>query len=389
MTSTGFIYCIIKWFEFFVLFFCGKTLETTKTRKDYWRIAIIPIIVFALVEGLRWGRLIDWNNGVVEFEELDSFVNERNLSNPLYTIVLYPLKCLGFSYPFFVFLQCGFLMFSALFLLQDYKKYLCWILPCLIMAFINNENFIRFYFSLSFLLIAIYYYLHSCTKRFILFAVLTVLTHFAQIPFLIILLCSKYLNKKQFPRMVGIVFFLVGIFLIDISRMNFLVRISDFILSSLGLESEYRLFSVLGNMEDIINGTAHGTEGRLFVKSITYKISNAMLYVPLLWLAPSCLKKEQYGNLIYNLTVLNVVLTPVLGQAELLNRFTLSFNIFVVISLAAVIVNNIKKNTAIIVYMMLFIYFYAFLNAPFVREDYMMYFLWDSDGAATNYAPYY
>ena len=389
MTTTGFVFLILKWIEFIMLFLSGKALESTKTRNRYWQIAIIPIVVFALVEGLRWGRLIDWNNAVVEYSELNTFVNERNTSNPLYTVVVFSLKCLGLPYWFFVVLQCGFLMFSSLFLLQDYRRYLRWILPCLIMAFINNENFIRYYFAVSFLFIAIYYYLHGSIRNYVIFSVTTALIHFSQVPLLLLVPFINRLDKRKFSRAYAIVIYLVCLFLVDISQMSILVKISDYIVSLMGTESEYRLFSALNSMNDIISGTAYGTEERLFIRKLSNIIANALLYVPLLWMAPSYLKNIKYGNMIYNLTVLNLILTAVFGQAELLHRIPMSFNIFVVISFAAVVANSISKNkNVVLVYMMLFIYFYAFLNAPFVREDYMMYFLWDSNGAATNYTPY-
>ena len=364
MTTTGFVFLILKWIEFIMLFLSGKALESTKTRNRYWQIAIIPIVVFALVEGLRWGRLIDWNNAVVEYSELNTFVNERNTSNPLYTVVVFSLKCLGLPYWFFVVL-------------------------CLIMAFINNENFIRYYFAVSFLFIAIYYYLHGSIRNYVIFSVTTALIHFSQVPLLLLVPFINRLDKRKFSRAYAIVIYLVCLFLVDISQMSILVKISDYIVSLMGTESEYRLFSALNSMNDIISGTAYGTEERLFIRKLSNIIANALLYVPLLWMAPSYLKNIKYGNMIYNLTVLNLILTAVFGQAELLHRIPMSFNIFVVISFAAVVANSISKNkNVVLVYMMLFIYFYAFLNAPFVREDYMMYFLWDSNGAATNYTPY-
>ena len=391
MTFTGVVFFLLKWIEIIVLYLTGKALESTKTRKKYWRIAVTPIVVFALVEGLRWGRLIDWNNAVEEYDELDSFFNIINLSNPLYTIVLYLLKGLGFQYPFFVILQCGFLMFSSLFLLQDYKKYLRWILPCLLMAFVSNENFIRFYFSLSFVFIALYYYFHNILWKYILFSIIACLIHFSQIPFLLIFPFLKFLNKRSFPRLISILIYVVCLFFVDISQMDILVWASDYIVSLFGMESEYALLSRLNSMNDIINGTAYGTEGHLFTRSLANMISSALLYVPLIWMAPSCLKKEQYSNLIYNMTIINLILTAIFGQAELLQRIPLMFNIFVVITFAAVVFDNLQhKGLLLFIYtcLMLIIYFYPFLNAPFVREDYMMYFLWDSKGAATNFTPY-
>ena len=276
MTTTGFVFLILKWIEFIMLFLSGKALESTKTRNRYWQIAIIPIVVFALVEGLRWGRLIDWNNAVVEYSELNTFVNERNTSNPLYTVVVFSLKCLGLPYWFFVVLQCGFLMFSSLFLLQDYRRYLRWILPCLIMAFINNENFIRYYFAVSFLFIAIYYYLHGSIRNYVIFSVTTALIHFSQVPLLLLVPFINRLDKRKFSRAYAIVIYLVCLFLVDISQMSILVKISDYIVSLMGTESEYRLFSALNSMNDIISGTAYGTEERLFIRKLSNIIANAI-----------------------------------------------------------------------------------------------------------------
>ena len=372
-----------------MLFLSGKALESTKTRSRYWQIAIIPVVTFALVEGLRWGRLIDWNNAVVEYSELNSFINDRNRSNPLYTIVIYSLKCLGLPYSFFIILQCGFLLFSALFLLQDYRRYLRWILPGLLIAFLNNENFIRYYFAVSFLFIAIYYYLNGSIKKYVFFSIITALIHFSLVPLLLLVPFVKRLNKFKFSRVYAIVIYLVCLVLVDISQMSFLVKISDYIVSLTGTDSEYRLFGALNSMNDIISGTAYGTEERLMVRKVSNIIANALLYVPLLWLAPSCLKNIKHSNMIYNLTVLNLIFTAVFGQAELLHRIPMSFNIFVVISFAAVVANSISRNkNVVLVFIMLFLYFFSFLNAPFVRDDYLMYFLWDSNGAETNYTPY-
>lgn len=89
--------------------------------------------------------------------------------------------------------------------------------------------------------------------------------------------------------------------------------------------------------------------------------------------------------------VINIVLTPILGQVEVLVRFCYSFNIFTALCLGVCAKNLLREGLAkrILISCMLFCYMYAFVNAPFVREDYQMYFLWDSNGRKTNWAPYF
>lgn len=41
-----------------MLFFCRRIVLNGR---NYWRLAIIPILSYGLEEGLRWGRETDWN----------------------------------------------------------------------------------------------------------------------------------------------------------------------------------------------------------------------------------------------------------------------------------------------------------------------------------------
>lgn len=61
MSIVGLVYFIIKWIEALVLYFFGKQMEYSSSKKSYWMAAIFPIIVFGLAEGLRWGHMYDYN----------------------------------------------------------------------------------------------------------------------------------------------------------------------------------------------------------------------------------------------------------------------------------------------------------------------------------------
>ena len=55
-----FIYVFIKFFELLVFILVGKKISKTKSDREYWRIALLAIVAFALVDGLRYGRMIDY-----------------------------------------------------------------------------------------------------------------------------------------------------------------------------------------------------------------------------------------------------------------------------------------------------------------------------------------
>jgi len=46
----------------FVFLVSGYLLSKSKTKKQYWQIAIFPIVAFAVISGLRFGRGIDYNH---------------------------------------------------------------------------------------------------------------------------------------------------------------------------------------------------------------------------------------------------------------------------------------------------------------------------------------
>ena len=80
MSDIKLIYILLKILLFIVFCFSGSWLSKAKTNKSYWMIAIVPMLAFAIIEGLRFGRLIDYNvyyfryidlgEGIEQFYEL-------------------------------------------------------------------------------------------------------------------------------------------------------------------------------------------------------------------------------------------------------------------------------------------------------------------------------
>ena len=98
MSIVGLVYFIIKWIEALVLYFFGKQMEFSSSKKSYWMAAIFPIIVFGLAEGLRWGHMYDYNVYAERYEAINAFFTMKEQSSPLFTIIVYTLKCIGISF---------------------------------------------------------------------------------------------------------------------------------------------------------------------------------------------------------------------------------------------------------------------------------------------------
>lgn len=58
MSYIAFRYIALHIFVLLIIFVYSRKLTIVK--KDFWKVAFIPIFIFVLEEGLRWGRDGDW-----------------------------------------------------------------------------------------------------------------------------------------------------------------------------------------------------------------------------------------------------------------------------------------------------------------------------------------
>lgn len=387
MTITGLIYWIIKIFEIYLLYLYGGKMSQCKTSVSYWKLAIVPILCFALVEGLRWGHMIDYNVYAERYTDVNNWITQEESSSPVFTIIVYFFKGLGCPYPLFLVFQCGFLIFSAILALKNYREYLKWILPCMIIGLGGTENFIRYFLAHSFVLISYYYYQNNKILKYAVFAMLGVFTHFGSVPFIFILTFSKSFSFKRIPAKVVAALFLIATFIISVADLHFLVTMSNYILSFTGgVENQGLVY--LSEMDDIIAGDTGflGTQ----VAKFSSQIKSILLYIPIIFIAPKYLDTVYRGNVIYNLFAITIIIAPVFGQVELLGRLTNSLQFFeaILVGITLYYMFKTKEYSLLLPIMITLLYFYSVVNAPFVRNDWDMYFLWDSGGRLTNWGPY-
>lgn len=383
MTDTAIIYLFLKYLELASFFYFGYRLSKTKDNSSYWRYAIFPIILYALIEGLRWGRMTDYNYYYHQYHYLKNWISYEDNANPLFTIICYAFKLVGISYPVFLMFQCGLLMCSCIYFLKPYKRYALFCLPLVLVVTAMNENFIRWWFALSFIYIGLHLYL---SKKYILALAVSLcgyFIHWGVIAIIPMVFLFPVLNNIKISPHIITCAFLFSLFALSANNMNFIVWISDKFIDEVPFDNEVML-NYMNASNNIISGEFGdmGTNQR----NLTNQLKLLITYIPIFYIAPMYMKKIRYGMSLYNWVAIGSILHPPFSQVELLGRYSeaLIFFDFIVsgCTLYFVVFRDKKCEDMIkaIVTLSYIVNFYAIINGPFVRPDDLMLFLWDSGG---------
>lgn len=217
----GNIYIYWFWiiFLFSVIIFAGWNIS--QNNKSYKLCSIIVVIVYALIEGLRWGRGADFFN---YFHEISGF-SERADSELIYGLIVDFWKALALPFwTFFVFCS-GFFIASFLSLLRHFSKTAIWALPIFfVLTLDGSENLVRQYLGLSFFMLGYSAYLDNQKKKAYILMGATPLIHLSGIFIIgIFILFSKlkfYKEEKGNTLLYLIGFYLLLILFWDISRLS-------------------------------------------------------------------------------------------------------------------------------------------------------------------------
>lgn len=215
------IYWIINLFLFAIILFCSYNISHLRNNQSFRLYALIIIVFYAIVEGLRWDRGADYYSYYLEI----SGVIERSNSEFLYNIIFEVWRNLHLPFwTFFVFCS-GFFIASFLSLLRHFSKTAIWALPIFfVLTLDGSENLVRQYLGLSFFMLGYSAYLdNQKTKAYILMGA-TPLIHLSGI-FIIgifILFLNLKFNKKG---RTNTLLYLIGFYLLlilfwDISRLS-------------------------------------------------------------------------------------------------------------------------------------------------------------------------
>ena len=388
MTSVGFIYFLLKLIEIFVLYRVGVSIEKIdKNNRIYWKYASYAIFTFGLVEGLRWGHMTDYNVYYFNYNSINTFTDVIEYGSLIFAYIAYVFRIFGVGYPGFLVFQCAFLMFSCFFFLRDYTKHARYVLPCLLMALAMNENFIRTYLGVSFLLIGMSYLNRDRYFMTFIYVLLSLLTHFCcgfMVPFLLL---KPVLDRGTIKPLYASIMILYTTSFVSILQMSFFVSFANYINSLVGGRVDTLALDYLNSMDRIIEGeggAALGVSNADLISKIKYLLSS----IPMLWLCYKKIDEIVSGRYLYNLVIIGLLLYPIFSQVELLGRFTDQLLLFSPIFIGNMVgeckLCNISRLKNAIAILSAVIYMYGALNRPFVMPDKEMYFIWDSNGMPVN-----
>lgn len=371
-----FIYILIKLIELSVFIIVGYNLSKLKSDKKYWQTAMPAIIAFALVDGLRYGRDVDYWGYLNMYNFMDATYSEG--TDVLFLYIMRFFKECGLGFTALMVFQAAVLAFACFLMLKPYRKYASFAVPLLLTLLIGNENLTRWFMSTSFIIMAINQYYNKKYINLSLLLLASVLTHNAILPIIGILITLPLLDKFIIPKEIITIIFLYITLFGEITAASFVVDISNYVLESGFLDDSSTMATHMGNTEELINGEY--LEMGITKKSAIQKFVYILLWLPILWYGHEYAKEEKL-NAIYNIIAVSVTIAPLLGQVELLGRYTTSMNILTPIIAGIYYYKEFKKGFSIkfiIAMVSLFLFMYPTLGITFNRgTDKDMLFIWD------------
>lgn len=387
MSSIRLIYILLHIFEIWMLFVAGKKMSRTKTDRDYWKASLWAFVPYVIVLGLRFGHNIDWNHYSRRYSEMTAM--NWPTTEPIYNFVFYILNTNGIPYFVVISLQVAFFMFSFLLLAKHFRNCLYYVLPLLPVVAQSNDNYIRWYWAVSFILIGFYMLLSEKKNKLLKCALLFVCgfaVHNGSIVLILLIPAYYGLQNRYLPPVVSAIAVFVSIFFLTIAVVKPLSDLAT-VIYLLGGDAmgEAKVSSYLLKINDIAEGGLSDVTG-----ITTYTIRNKMItfisFLPIIWYGPKYLRQYKYGILYYNLFVIGAFLNPFLGSVEIFDRYSKMLLIFQAVAAGVVYYMMLKdrlvnQNLKLFCVLSMLCCFYPFARYSFLtNQDYRMMYIWDANG---------
>lgn len=285
----------------------------------YWKIAIIPIIVFSLIEGMRYGRGVDYIVYLYKYiYALDPFFNDELLFMFFNRI----LREVGFPY------WVAFTAYSALWIIGvfcfcrqfRYMAYLC--IPfALIASMPSMENLVRQFVSLSFVLISLSSLLDKKYWQSVFWALISFGFHLSSVVVVCIICMVYVLRRDKCFNVYGILllyvffFFFFELHYID-SLINMMLSVMDLgdLKFAKYLEQADRWFTSSAASE-AYERSALGKAALLLFDTILFVTGNKSIY------KEKDLVLRAKLIIIYNLFIVGAIGMQAVMNLEIVRRF--------------------------------------------------------------------
>lgn len=378
MFSVKTIFIIVKSIELLIFVLYGKRLANAKSDKEFWKRSLIPIFTFGIIEGLRFGRGIDWN---VYFYRYTNLANKTTGDYEfLFEHICNIEGALNIPYPIFIMINEFAFIVGIFFIISRFKQYSTYILPFVLSYTLFNENFIRWSMAIVFIFGGVYCLLSNKIIKSYLFVLLGFLTHSGSIIIVPFFVLFKILKDRQLTPIVSTLLLVVTTFVLSLANLGFLIVLSKYMGNS--FIGDIQAGGYFDATESLLAGT-WGTQG-IGDNGVLFKLRFFLGVAPIIYFAPRFIKKGTYENFVYNLFLIGCLISPLFSLIEIFNRFSALLSFFGCI-IGGVVYYNIlqskKSLEKVLICLSMFCQFYPILAIIFFREgDFNMLFLWDANG---------
>ena len=160
--------------------------------KLFWRYTSVSIILYSLIQGLRYMRGADYEGYMEGF--INGFGGKDEIE-PLWQLFLYVFHLFNFHYSVGFVICSALLIFSFARVLKHFPNAAFWAFPLFLLLTGSSENIMRQYFAASFLLLAFDSFLSKNVYKMYIELIICCLIHYSAI--WIVLLFLILLKKKS------------------------------------------------------------------------------------------------------------------------------------------------------------------------------------------------
>lgn len=322
-TGLRFDYLLLILLLFSIFIIYSRSVVFTKgepiANRKYWLYAIIPIIAFSLIEGLRYARGVDYIGYVYTYlQSLNPLVENE----PLFMILNKNMLAVGFPYCWAFVIYALFWIIGLLYLCKDFRYMAAWCIPFALIASIPSmENLVRQFLSLSFVMISLSLllnrkYLMSCFFAFVSFGF-----HLSSI-IVVAIIYSVYILKRNkcFNLKASLLAYLFCFFIFDVSFLDTLI-LKVLSLADLG---DLKFSSYIENADRWFTSSAVRED---YARSLLGNIALLLFDFALMIMGRKSIQKESSVEkknrliVIYNLFVIGAISMQAVMELEIVRRF--------------------------------------------------------------------
>jgi len=329
-----------------------------KDGKWYWKYSSIGIIIYSLVEGLRWNRGVDYPH---YYQDLTGKLF-TDYSEYVYVWWTELFKFTGLPY-WIAFIFYSFLLIHGFCcLMKHFKKQAIWALPLFFIISVgSSENLIRQFIAVSMFEYALYYFLEKKYVRSAVFAILTVQTHNSV---LLTIAGGLFVHFVKFDKMIknGYVLVVIYLFMYYFWDPSYLTPITTW-MSSLSVGDSSNMSGYLENAEFWFSDESSLSDRLGYMSRAASMFSSAMSLITtciIIKYGYDLTQKNERYRIAYWFSFLAYILYILSnnGDFEIWSRLSVMFRLLLPIVIAGILTElSLKKVERYVIYAFCGVYF--------------------------------